>query len=180
MNQIAAESARLWLAERGGVAVCGVGEAALLQGSLVAFFASRQCPGIAIRVGTEWALQQARKGVVLVGGFHSPLEQSALRLVLEGGGSAVVVLARPVASASLHSTWRNALTAGKMAVVSASATIRRLTAQAASDRNELVARLADRIVMAYASPGGQLSRQAEGWRIEGLLVESISPASRAA
>ena len=111
-------------------------------------------------MGTEWALQQARQRVVLVGGFHSPLEQSALRLVLEAGGSAVVVLARPVASASLHSAWRDALTAGKMAVVSASATTHRLTAQAACDRNELAARLADRIVMAYASPGGQLSRQA--------------------
>ena len=56
----------------------------------------------------------------------------------------------------------------------------RLTAQAASDRNELAARLADRIVMAHASPGGQLSRQAERWRIEGLLVESIGLASGAA
>ena len=180
VSQTPADPARLWLAERGGVAVCGVGMAELLQGPLVAFFASRQCPGMAIRMGTEWALQQARKGVVLVGGFHSPLEQSALRLVLEAGGSAVVVLARPVASASLHSAWRDALTAGKMAVVSASATTHRLTAQAAGDRNELAARLADRIVIAHASPGGQLSRQAEGWRIEGLLVESIGPASEAA
>ena len=92
----------------------------------------------------------------------------------------MVVLARPVANASLHSAWRDALTTGKMAVVSASAITHRLTAQAASDRNQLAARLADRIVMAYASPGGHLSRQAERWRIEGLLVESIASANGAA
>ena len=32
-------------------------------------------------------------------------------------------------------------------------------------------------MMAYASPGGQLSRQAERWRIDGLVVESIALAN---
>lgn len=48
----------------------------------------------------------------MVGGFHSPLEQSVLRLLLEGNGTAVVVLARSVAAATLPSTWSAALGAG--------------------------------------------------------------------
>ena len=180
MNPAAAESVLPWVAERRGVAVCGVGVAELLQRPLTAFFASRQCPGIAIRMGTEWALQQARKRSVLVGGFHSPLEQSALRLVLEAGCSVVVVLARPVASASLRSAWRDAIAADKMAVVSAAAPSHRLTEQAASDRNELAARMADRIVIAYASPVGQLEHQRDRWRAEGLNVECLANADRQA
>ena len=84
-TQSAAEDQKVWFAERRGQAVCGIGAAVLLQGPLVAFFASRLCPGTAIRAGTQWALQQAQQRVVLVGGFHSPLEQSALRLLLEAG-----------------------------------------------------------------------------------------------
>lgn len=149
----AAERETVWLAERRGQTVDGVGAAALLHGPLVAFFASRQCPGTAIRTATQWALQQARQRVVLVGGFHSPLEQSALRLLLEAGSSAVVVLARPVVNASLRREWRDALVAGKLAVVSAASTTQRLTEQGAIDRNDLAARLADRILIAYMSRG---------------------------
>ncbi len=163
-----------WQIERYGMVVSGVGAAELLHGPLLAFFASRQCPGAAIRAGTAWALQQGRSRSAVIGGFHSPLEQSVLRLLLGAGCPVVVVLARPAMGASLHSTWRDAFAAKKMAVVSASATRERLTARAAGDRNELAARLADRVVVAHASPGGQLSGQCDRWLSEGLLVERLA------
>lgn len=162
-----------WRAERNGVTVCGLGSVALLQGPLTAFFASRQCPGTAIRAATGWALQQAQAGGVVIGGFHSPLEQSVLRLLLEAGSSVVVALARPVAGASLGSAWRAAMDASRMAVISRAASVRRLTEEAAADRNELAARLADRIVVAHASPGGCLSRQRHVWLNDQLDVRAI-------
>ncbi len=109
--------AAAWSVERKGVLLSGLGAAGLLQGTLTAFFASRHCPGSAIRAATTWVLQQVRDHPTLVGGFHSPLEQSVLRLLLEAGGTAVLVLARPVASATLRSAWRSALDVGRMAVV---------------------------------------------------------------
>jgi len=163
-----------WLAERHGMALGGVGAAGLLQRPLTAFFASRQCPGSAIRAATAWALQQARGQHTVIGGFHSPLEQSVLRLLIEGGGEAVVVLARPAAIASLPSTWRGALDAGKLAVVSRAAAARRLTEHSASDRNDLAARLADKIAIAHASAGGRLSDQCARWRAEGLVMVPIA------
>jgi hypothetical protein len=51
----------------------------------------------------------------VIGGFHSPLERSVLRLLMEAGGSAVVVLARPVSGASLDIAWHGAIDAGRMA-----------------------------------------------------------------
>jgi len=56
----------------------GRGASGLLNTPLTAFFASRQCPGAAIRAAMDWALQQARAKQVVVSGFHSPLEQSVL------------------------------------------------------------------------------------------------------
>lgn len=159
--------------------VCGVGAVGLLQGPLTAFFASRQCPGTAIRAATAWALQQARARGPVIGGFHSPLEQSALRLLLEAGSPAVVVLARPVQRASLKSKWREAIGAGTMVVISRMASTQRLTEQAADDRNELVARLAGRIVIGYANPGGRLDEQCMRWSANGLDVWRLEDASEA-
>jgi predicted Rossmann fold nucleotide-binding protein DprA/Smf involved in DNA uptake len=156
------------------VAVAGLGAAGLLEGLLTAFFASRQCPGTAIRAAIDWASQQARGRGAVIGGFHSPLEQSVQRLLMESGSAIVVVLARPVAGASLNSAWHAALDAGKMAVVSRSVSTQRLTEQAADDRNELAARLADQIVVAHASPGGRLRQQYARWLADQLDIRRLS------
>ena len=169
-------SRSLWSAERNGVTVAGVGAVGLLQGPLTAFFASRQCPGTAIRAATDWALQQARERSAMIGGFHSPLEQSVLRLLMEAGSSIVVVLARPVVGASLDSTWHGAIDAGRMAVISRAARTQRLTEQAANDRNDIAARLADRIVVGHASPGGTLARQCTRWLADGLMLRHLDDA----
>ena len=171
-------SPALWRAERNGVAVAGLGAAGLLQGPLTAFFASRQCPGTAVRAATDWALQQARERCAVIGGFHSPLEQSVLRLLMEAGSSIVVVLARPVGGASLDSAWHGAIDAGRMAVVSRSVRTQRLTEQAANDRNDIAARLADRIVVGHASPEGTLARQCARWLADGLVLRHIDDAGK--
>lgn len=36
---------------------------------LTAFFPSRQCPGAAIRAALDWAVEQARNGRPVIGGF---------------------------------------------------------------------------------------------------------------
>lgn len=125
---------------------------------MTAFFASRQCPGTAIRAAMDWALEQARTRQTIVGGFHSPLEQSVLRLLLEAHSPVVAVLARPVSDARLKPEWETAIAKGCMTVVSASTEKERLTGEQAVQRNELVAQLANRIVIAHASPGGRLER----------------------
>ena len=99
----------LWLIARKAVPLSGLGAADLLKGPMTAFFASRQCPGSDIRAAIAWALQQARDRCTVVGGFHCPLAQSMLRRLLDGKGTAVVVLARSAAAATLPSTWHAAL-----------------------------------------------------------------------
>jgi hypothetical protein len=154
-----------------------LGSVDLLQGPLTAFFASRQCPGTAIQAATAWALEHAQgRGGAVIGGFLSPLEQSVLRLLREAGCPAVVVLARVVAGAHLKSTWRRALDAGKMAVVSGVASKERLTQRAASDRNELAAHLADRIVIGHTNTPGALAQQCTRWQADGLILRHFGVA----
>ena len=62
---------------------------------------------------------------------------------------------------------------GHLAVVSDVATASRLTQQLAIDRNALVARLAQRIGVAHASPAGSLAAQLEQWHLEGHWVDVL-------
>ena len=144
----------------------GTGKADLLDLPMTAFFASRQCPGTAIRAAMDWALQQARAKTVVVSGFHSPLEQSVLKVLIQARSPVVAVLARPVSGAKLPPEWVEPLNQGLMAVVSANLTTNRLTSEVAMARNNLVAQLATTIVAAYASFSGGLAGLMVQWQLE--------------
>ena len=156
-----------------GSQLTGQGNQVLLALPMTAFFASRQCPGTAIRAAMDWALQQARAKRAVVSGFHSPLEQSVLKILMAAGSPAVVVLARPVARAKLPPEWTAPLAQGHMVVVSGVTTVGRLTQQQATQRNALVARLAHKIIVAHASPAGSLAAQLAPWRLDGHPVELL-------
>ena len=163
----------LWQWRGGDQLWAGLGAKALLDEPLTGFFASRQCPGAAIRAAMDWALQQARAKRTVVSGFHSPLEQSVLKVLMAAGSPAVVVLARPVAGAKLPPEWTEPLAQAHMAVVSGAATVGRLTQQLATQRNALVAQLAHKIVVAHASTAGSLAAQLDQWRLAGRQVELL-------
>lgn len=166
-----------WEVEHAGIALKGIGARALLDLPLTAFFASRQCPGSAIRAAMDWAIDQAQARKVVISGFHSPLEQSVLQLLLQARSPVVAVLARPVIDAQLKPDWKTAIAAGYMAIVSASTETERLTSKQAAQRNELVAAQAESIVIAHASPGGELARQHQTWVSRGLRVLDLDSAS---
>lgn len=155
-----------WIQTRYGLSVAGLGEQELLALPMSAFFASRQCPGSAIRAAMDWTLQQARARRVVISGFHSPLEQSVLKVLIQARSPVVAVLARPVNGAKLPSEWAEPVAQGRMAVVSVASTAARLTSELAMARNQLVAELATDIVLAHASPGGALAGLLAQWQVE--------------
>lgn len=156
-----------WHQTRNGLAVTGVGNQDLLALPMTAFFASRQCTGAAIRAAMDWALQQARAKNVVISGFHSPLEQSVLKVLIQARSPAVAVLARPVEGAKLPLDWAEPLALGHLSVVSAATATTRLTVEVATARNNLVAQLATDIVVAHASPGGVLASLVAQWQLVG-------------
>ena len=121
----------------------------------------------------DWALQQARAKRVVVSGFHSPLEQSVLKVLTSAGSPAVVVLARPVSSAKLPNEWAQALEQGQLAVVSNAIGNHRLTHAIANERNALAADLAQTIVIAHASPDGALATLRKQWLENGRQVSTL-------
>lgn len=152
----------------------GVGNASLLGQPLTAFFSSRTCPGVAIRATMAWAVEQARSKNPIISGFHSPLEQSVLEVMLAAGAPCVIVVARKLEPAHLPPVWLRAVQGGTAAVISMDDTTRRLTIELAVRRNDWVAEHAARIVVAHASTGGNLLRQVTQWERDGRCVMFLS------
>lgn len=120
----------------------------------------------------DWALQQARAKSVVISGFHSPLEQSVLTVLLQARSPVVAVLARPH-GAKLPPAWAEPLAQGRMAVVSSATAAKRLTREAAALRNTQVVQLATTIVVAHASPGRSLADLLAQWQREARQVISL-------
>ena len=114
----------------------GVGNASLLNQPLTAFFASRQSSGAAIRAAMDWAVEQARSKSPVISGFHSPLEQSVLKVMLTADAPCVIVIARKLEHTLLPPAWLRALREGNATVVSMEETTRHLTAELAARRND--------------------------------------------
>ena len=125
----------------------GIGNPALLAEPLLAFIASRQCPGHVFIETLERVPHWAKAGRVLVSGFHSPLEQQVLRSLLRRQGRAVKVLARhlpPGRDYRPAALEREPLTQGRLLILSASpVTENRTTRASALARNGLVITLSD-------------------------------------
>ena len=98
----------------------------------------------------------------MISGFHSPLEQQCLDILLRGKQPVVMALARGLGALRLPAPHRKALDDGRLTIISPyPATVKRATADLAQQRNRLVAAFADDFVFASISPGGSLSRLAE-------------------
>jgi predicted Rossmann fold nucleotide-binding protein DprA/Smf involved in DNA uptake len=164
----------IWQIEHDSVPLAGIGERALLSQPLTAFFASRRCPGAAIRAALDWALQQARTKTPVISGFHSPLEQSALKVLLQAKSPVVGVIARSLEGARLDRDWHVAINEGRMVVLSAHTATGRLTEALAVERNDVAALLAQRIVIAHAEPAGALDAARARWLATGFVIERLA------
>ncbi len=134
---------------------------------LLAKVDSGQCRSLAIAASvsssagiTETALgllrSLFRKDLVFVGGFHSPLEQSCLRLVIRDRELALACLGRSLVGIRFPRDWQTALREGRLVLLSAANdTCRRPTRESIDSRNECVAALSSRFLALSAAVGGK-------------------------
>jgi predicted Rossmann fold nucleotide-binding protein DprA/Smf involved in DNA uptake len=135
-----------------------LGNIDLLALPKVALFCSTRCPGQLILETYDLAQRFREEGIPVISGFHSPMEQECLRILLRAPQSVIWCLARglfrrvPVKPVDC----RSAVTAGHLAIVSPFPDkLRQPTTQTALVRNRLVAELAAVVVVAHAAPGSK-------------------------
>ena len=136
-----------------------IGNPQILSHKLFALFCSVKCPGDAILKTYDLARELRDAAIPVIGGFHSPMEQECLDLLLRGKQPVVICPARGIQSMRIPVHWRQPLYEGRLLIVSPFASnSRRPTGGLAEQRNRLVGMLADAIFIAYAEPEGKTER----------------------
>lgn len=130
-----------------------LGNLDILQHTLTALFCSVQCPGRLILQTYDYVRALRDGGQAIIGGFHSPMEQECLKLLLRGGQPIVICPARSIERLRAPPDWKPALERGRLLVLSPfDSGERRATQDLARERNAFVAALADEVFVAYAAP----------------------------
>lgn len=134
-----------------------VGSLAFLSLPMTAFLCSKVTPGATILKAFDQAAAWRDGGRCVISGFHSPLEQQCLDILLRGKQPIVMALARGMGGLRLPDAQKKALDDGRLTIISPfPVTEKRATGNLARQRNRFVAALADEVVFAFISPGGSL------------------------
>lgn len=130
-----------------------VGDATMLSSSMTAIFSSSRCTGDAILRSTKWigdvADDETRS---VIGGFHSAMEKGFLEILLGGKCRICVCPARSLDRFRTPRSFKAAIESGRLAIVSSlPSSIRSNSTRSSHQRNQLVADLAEQIIITHAS-----------------------------
>jgi len=98
--------------------VHGTGDRSILKQQSLGLICSVQCPG-SIVIQTFDAIRELRDvGIVVAGGFHSPMEKECLDFLLRGEQPVIVCPAKGLARLRMPASWRAAVDAGRLLLIS--------------------------------------------------------------
>jgi predicted Rossmann fold nucleotide-binding protein DprA/Smf involved in DNA uptake len=139
--------------------VHALGDLAVLARPKLALLCSIRCPGRLILRTYDLAHRLREGPFAVVGGFHTPMEQECLRVLLRGPAPVILCPARSIVRLRVPVEHRGPLEEGRLLVLSPFGEgDRRSTVDTAAFRNRFVAALADRLFVAHAAPGGKTER----------------------
>ena len=139
-----------------------IGGAGIPERVPLGLICSVSCPGSVI-IQTYDAIRALRDaGVVIVGGFHSPMEVECLDFLLRGSQAVLLVAATGVRHVALNTISRCALVENRLSVTSPfdDDDVEHATPRQGAYRNDLVAAVADVVFVPHASPGGKAEANA--------------------
>ena len=132
------------------------------RGPLLGLFCSSRAPGTVILGVHDLAQRWRHGGPTVIGGFHSPVEREALKILLRGPRPVVACLARGLEGMRPKPEYKAPLAEGRLLLLSPfDASVRRITAKTSMARNRFVAALADAVLIAHAYPGSKTAALAE-------------------
>ncbi len=134
-----------------------LGNTSVLSSSLTAIFCSSRCTGGAILRSTKWISESAEDpNRVIIGGFHSAMEKGFLEILLDGKCRICLCPARSLARYRIPRMFKSAIESGRLTILSSlPPAIRSNSASSSHQRNQLVADLAEQIVVTHAAEGSR-------------------------
>lgn len=144
-----------------------LGNLSILHNKLLALFCSVKCPGNIILQTYDLARHLRETGVTVISGFHTPMERECLNILMRGKQPVIICPARNIDGMRIPSAWKSPVDESRLLILSPfDQKYHRITAALGEKRNEFVAAIADRIFVAYVTPGGkteQFCRKIISW-----------------
>lgn len=130
-----------------------IGDVNLLQNPAIALFCSKQCPGDLILKTYDLAQSLRDQVIPVISGFHTPIEQDCLKIMLRSTQPIIHCPARSISTIRLSPEQKHAIGENRLLLISPfSASYPRVTAELADKRNEMIGAIAHTIFIAYAAP----------------------------
>lgn len=139
-----------------------IGNLDLLIRYKTAFLCSRKIPANAVLKSYDWAIEQRENKNCIISGFHSQIEKDVFDYLQKGEQAIILVLPR-----GLKKRWESDInrlfeTDHFLIITSFGKSVKRITKETSLIRNKLMIELADKIVVGYKEPGGNLDRLLAG------------------
>ena len=154
-----------------------LGPAEMLLMPMTAFLCSKETPGSTILRAFDQAAAWRDAGTCVVSGFHSPMEQECLEILLRGKQPVIWMLARALTRPRLSPSQRKAFEDGRLTIVSAFGEGEtRTTADLARKRNRFAAAMSEQVCFAHIRAGGSLealSTELATWGVPAFTLDQI-------
>jgi predicted Rossmann fold nucleotide-binding protein DprA/Smf involved in DNA uptake len=145
-------SLQIFFGKKAPNSLCLRGNPAILDREKLAFFCSKKCPGEIITATYDIMKNIRNQGIMVISGFHSPMEQECLDVLLKGKQPIIMCPARSIDNMRLKPELKRALDNEQLLIISPfSGSKSRISAQNAMERNRLVMALADYVLILYAA-----------------------------
>ncbi|ODS30104.1 MAG: hypothetical protein SCARUB_04788 [Candidatus Scalindua rubra] len=150
----------------------------LINCKKTAFLCSQQCPADIVLKSYDWAIEQRDKGNCVISGFHSKIEKDVFHFLLKGKQPIILALARGLKK-RYEPQIQKAINGNRLLIISPfGESVKRITKETAIKRNEMMAKVADEIFVAYASQNGKLINLMERSISEGKKVFTFNSSGK--
>ena len=123
---------------------------------VIALFCSMKCPGDLILKTYDLAKALRDAGIPVISGFHTPIEQDCLKILLRGIQPIIHCPARSIQNMRLSSEQKRAIGENRLLLISPfTASYSRAKAELAEKRNEMIGAIAHTLFIAYAAPNSK-------------------------
>lgn len=145
----------------------------ILKCNKTAFLCSQSVSASTILKVYDWAVEQKNKGVCLISGFHSKIEQDVYDILLKGAQPLIMVLARSLKKKYDDKT-ESALNNNRLLILTPfDETVTRVTRETAAVRNSFAADMADEVFIAYARQEGSIEKLALKLKNQGKKIQFL-------
>lgn len=157
-----------------------LGEKAILNRPKLALFCSVKSPGKLILEAYDLCQRLREQGITVGGGFHSPMEQECMRILLKSRNHVVWCLARGLRKRPSPEFKKSIADARLLMVTPFAQTVRRQTEVTCIKRNRVVAEMSLAVLVVHAAPGSKIAALCRELLVTGKPVYTFAhPANEA-